>query len=1036
MSEELIQRDLLTSPEKMGEWFFYNIGSTTINALKKNKIIPDKTYESKINRKKPDGLITLNRQVIAVIENKTPDELKTKKLQDKAIKQEFYVAKALNANLLIVTDKINTTFWINPHNGDKIIDENGHELALTFNQNNRVVIETIKKVIRSISETNSKLISTKYQDPSPLARQVWQDLWSVSGATPENCLYTFVEVFIFKYLSDLSILTGMYSFDNLLKQYHVNTVGEVLEYYASTIRPKIKEKFPYNNKDNTTIINGTIFVSKDDKAIEGYSSTFKTILERFQKFGKLENINYDFKSKLFESFLKESISISKWGQYFTPLKVVQAISKAIEIKENMKICDPACGVGKFLLEPIKKDISKFFKVEDGILKKKIELVGLDKGFSNDEQKTIILAKANMLIYFSDLIGQNKTITKQFSDLFNETFTLKTNSILGTLKDPVENEYDLILTNPPYVMNGSKQLKDEIDRSGLSTKYPIKASGIESLFMEWIVNALKVDGKAFVIVPDGIMNRISDKKLRDFIMKKCTVDAIISLPLNTFFSTNKKTFILVLTKKEDETIAQVVPIFTYLVSDIGETLDVYRFDTNSNHLDDAINLFNQFKYAKNFFATDDSRCKVISFEDFSQKQDWIVDNLWSKEEKIDLGIEKETNIISIEEFPNTLESISENILSFKDEILELNEKKKSITNFKKFKVNELFEAHVGPVKYTKKYGNINKGNYPVFAASNINKLTTINTYDFDGDYLTWARNGFAGYMKVLSGKFSINSDRGILIPKLDLINTEYVKFMIEPILRNISIGRKGENNKDEFTKVYPSMILEVEIPFPLNNNKIDEEIQELIVEKNKKIEEVKKKINKYQNDIKDIQISFDNEYSFVELLVSDIFTIIKGKSKYTNEYIKDNKGSYPVYSSQTTDDGMIGRISTFDLEEECLTWTTDGANAGTIFKRNGKFSMTTHCGALIQKENFSNQFSLEYIYHYLKSNLKHYAIGEQNKRVTLSIIKDLKIKMPVSNSNEIDLFAQTELALKYTTIEQIKNSIVNELNNIINLQVKI
>ena len=97
-------------------------------------------------------------------------------------------------------------------------------------------------------------------------------MWAVSGATPENCLYTFVEIFIFKYLSDLGVLTGMYSFYNLLAQYAGNNDNEVLEFYANTVRKKIKELFPGNVKDNTTIINGTIFVSKDDRACLLYTS--------------------------------------------------------------------------------------------------------------------------------------------------------------------------------------------------------------------------------------------------------------------------------------------------------------------------------------------------------------------------------------------------------------------------------------------------------------------------------------------------------------------------------------------------------------------------------------------------------------------------------------------------------------------------------------------------------------------------------------------------------------------------------------------
>ncbi len=63
--------------------------------------------------------------------------------------------------------------------------------------------------------------------------------------------------------------------------------------------------------------------------------------------------------------------------------------------------------------------------------------------------------------------------------------------------PIRNEYDLILTNPPYVMSGSSNLKDEIAKDeGLKKHYSVNAMGIEGLFMEWIVRALKPGGKAF------------------------------------------------------------------------------------------------------------------------------------------------------------------------------------------------------------------------------------------------------------------------------------------------------------------------------------------------------------------------------------------------------------------------------------------------------------------------------------------------------------------------------------------------------------
>jgi len=63
-----------------------------------------------------------------------------------------------------------------------------------------------------------------------------------------------------------------------------------------------------------------------------------------------------------------------------------------EPKEGMKICDPACGVGKFPLEFVKDKIDKLFLVENYRINSKVEIIGFDKGFDKEEQKTIILLK--------------------------------------------------------------------------------------------------------------------------------------------------------------------------------------------------------------------------------------------------------------------------------------------------------------------------------------------------------------------------------------------------------------------------------------------------------------------------------------------------------------------------------------------------------------------------------------------------------------------------------------------------------------------
>lgn len=848
MSEELLQRNLLKNPEKIGKWDFYNIGATSVKALKENNIIHNIDY-GKEEAKKVDGLLVQNKKVVAVIEFKTPKEFNTAAKKRKAIKQELIVAKKLKASILIATDT-QESIWVNVLTGNIVKDEEGNEVDFLFDPQNEKLPDLIEKISYSVNELNDQLKPKNLVNPTDLAKQIWQDIWSVSGATPENCLYTFVELFIFKYLSDLGVLKGIYSFDNLYNNYEDNDEGEVLELYASTIRPKIKELFPENTLDKTTIINGTIFVSKDQKAVSGYSTVFKKVLKKFKDYGRLEHIDRDFKSQLFESFLKESISKKNWGQFFTPLKVVRAIAEIAkdEIKVGARICDPACGVGKFLLEPIITKLDEFYTVEKGKLKPKIYLEGFDKGFDKDEQKTIILAKANMLIYFSDLIKENPNITKEFSKVFNDSFLLKTNSILGTLSEPVENKYDLILTNPPYVTSGSSNLKEEIKKDGdLTSYYKVNGMGVEGLFMEWIVKSLKPNGKAFVVVPDGIFNRINDKSLRKFIKDECYIDGIISLPTKTFFTTPKKTYILCVTKKAKTSDVQTDPVFTYLVSEIGEGRDIYRFDIDQDDLTEAITLYSFFKGNKsNFEAINTAeRCKIQPFERFDPEDHWCVDRWWSTSEKEDLGLLEEGLKIKFQEFPNFLETAKDTIDSFKEEVQELSSESDTVS-FTKFKLGDIFDLkkRTNHSKFTKAFINKNQGEIPVFSASKFSdnadygyvkdNLPSIKYFE---DCLTWNIDGSVGKAHYREGRFSLSEKVIPLIVKNEYQNKLdpiYLKYMIESEYGGYYFGFDNKAGK--------SRIKDIELPIPVNkNNDFDLVAQKNISEKYKRLEEIQKSI---------------------------------------------------------------------------------------------------------------------------------------------------------------------------------------------------
>ena len=170
----------------MGEWNFYNIGATTLKALKAAKIIPDRDYDE-FEGKKPDALIISKPIVIAAIEYKTPAQLRTEKQIAAAIAQELGTAQALQARVYIVTDG-KKSFWINPATGNDILQEDGSRISVNFDKRSTDCITLINKIRSSISASNDMIKAAASVDPLPLAEKVWQDLWAVSGATPENCL--------------------------------------------------------------------------------------------------------------------------------------------------------------------------------------------------------------------------------------------------------------------------------------------------------------------------------------------------------------------------------------------------------------------------------------------------------------------------------------------------------------------------------------------------------------------------------------------------------------------------------------------------------------------------------------------------------------------------------------------------------------------------------------------------------------------------------------------------------------------------------
>lgn len=135
----------------------------------------------------------------------------------------------------------------------------------------------------------------------------------------------------------------------------------------------------------------------------------------------------------------------------------------------------------------------------------------------------------------------------------------------------------------------------------------------------------------------------------------------------------------------------------------------------------------------------------------------------------------------------------------------------------------------------------------------------------------------------------------------------------------------------------------------------------------------------------------------ELRLKDACQIKRGRV-ISKTYLEQHNGKYPVYSSQTLNNGEIGKIDTYDYDGEFATWTTDGAYAGTVFYRNGKFSTTNICGVISPKN--SSKLLVKFLTYFLQTVTKEYVNdGSGNPKLMSNVISEIKIIIPITKIQE-------------------------------------
>ena len=243
-----------------------------------------------------------------------------------------------------------------------------------------------------------------------------------------------------------------------------------------------------------------------------------------------------------------------------------------------------------------------------------------------------------------------------------------------------------------------------------------------------------------------------------------------------------------------------------------------------------------------------------------------------------------------------------------------------------------------------------------------------------------------------------------------------------------------NGSRKAKRIHTDTFLEMPISVPCltEQNKIVgyfQSLDHLITLHQRKCDELKK-VKKFmlqkmfpKKGEKNPEIRFDGfTNDWEQRKVYEMFKVTRGyvlPATDTSEEISDEM-PYPVYSSQTKDNGLMGYYSDY-LYEDAITWTTDGANAGTVNFRYGRFYCTNVCGVLLSDKVEASKAVAEA----LNNVAKRYVSYVGNPKLMNNVMADIQIKIPTSREERAKIssyFSNLDhlITLHQRKCEELKN----------------
>jgi len=321
----------------------------------------------------------------------------------------------------------------------------------------------------------------------------------------------------------------------------------------------------------------------------------------------LEGVNLnatdlDTKGVAFEQFM-DGFFKGDFGQYFTPRNIIAFAIQMLGIKADDTVIDPACGSGGFLLhalDHIRRQASEYYDEDSkehfdywhSFAEKR--LFGIE---INEEIARV--AKMNMIVHddgHTNILGQDALQPLASIARRSEGFAKIVGIDISSGQRDEKKGFSKIPTNPPfgamvkeelhsylstyelsrYVSNNGKSEYDSEDensdhRAGKKATKQRASVKTEIIYCERVWQLLKPGGQAAVVLPDGLLTTSSLQGVRNWILERFKVLAVVSLPQFAFahFGAGVKSSVVFLEKRDpNELASDDEAIFMAMAENIG------------------------------------------------------------------------------------------------------------------------------------------------------------------------------------------------------------------------------------------------------------------------------------------------------------------------------------------------------------------------------------------------------------------------------------------------------------------------------------